>query len=61
MNNIIAEKIKKDTFHMMLIQENMQQRCIGIVETQNMYAENTIFQGSHHGDGIKNIMEQKKA
>ena len=24
-----------------------------------MYAENTIFQGFHYGDGIKNMMEEK--
>ena len=25
-----------------------------------MYVENTIYQEVHYGDGIKNMMEQKK-
>ena len=53
MNNSITENNKKDTFHMILIQENMQQKCIEIVEIQNMYVENTIFQEFLYGDGIK--------
>ena len=34
--------------------------AVEIVEIQDMYVENIIYQGHHYGDGIKNTMVVKK-
>lgn len=57
MNNSITEKNKKRYLPHDI---NTRKYAVEIVEIQNMYVKNTIFQGFLYGDGIKDMMAPKK-